>query len=157
MFAKSLNFYVSHRTRRCSCRMCQRDGWRERAPGLCFMKVKGPWGWSVEHIIPVEVLVWMNQDFLLLNTYRGPKAAAEPRTSNLTLWVLSSHVLAIWAWNQNVFSRIHSLPKAWNGNYMITCRLIWISNLWHILFFFKGSSLITVPLQVFTLSLKREL
>lgn len=30
------------------------DGWRNCVPGLCFMKVKGPQGWSVKHIISVN-------------------------------------------------------------------------------------------------------
>lgn len=42
------------------------------------MKVKGPWGWSVKHIISVEVLSWMNQGFIIKHLREGLELVEDP-------------------------------------------------------------------------------
>lgn len=57
---------------------CQYDGWCKCVPGLCFMKVKGPWGWSVKHIISVKVLSWMNRGFIIKHLREGLELVEDP-------------------------------------------------------------------------------
>lgn len=94
IFPKSLEF-----TCHCMWGGCQSDGWWTCVPGLCFMKVKGPWGWSVKHIISVKVLVWMNQSFIIKHLWDDLEPVEASAHSSLTLWRLSSHISAIWGWN----------------------------------------------------------
>lgn len=82
--------------------VCQGDGWGTCVPGLCFMKVKAPWGCSAEHISSVEVPVWMNQDFFIKHL-RAPKAAVEPPNTLRALVTRPYHL----SMKLKRFSRIH--------------------------------------------------
>lgn len=66
-FPKVLNFASKCSNETCPrvCSVRQSDGWRKYVPGLCFMKVEGPKGWSGKHIISVQLLGWMNESFII--------------------------------------------------------------------------------------------
>lgn len=91
----------------CMCSACQSDGWWKCVPGLWFMKVKGPWGWPVKHIISVKLLDWMNQHIFIKHLWEDlelVEACAHPTSHSLAALVTRPYHLGM---KLKCFSGIH--------------------------------------------------
>lgn len=100
-FLKPLNITCHDNKKKCVCMCsseCQSDGWCKCVPGLWFMKVKGPWGWTVKHIISVKLLDWMNQSIIIKHLWEGlelVEACAQPTSHSLAALVTRPYHLGM--------------------------------------------------------------
>lgn len=114
VFPKSLEFYLPLQEKKkclCMCRVRQIDGWCKCVPGLCFMKVKGPWGWSGKHIISVIERGWMNRAFIIKHLqYERALSWCWGLCASNTILLL--HVCTVWAQNENAYQERNLLRRS---------------------------------------------